>query len=121
MFLAAGIVLLVLGLLSGALLLLIPLGVVPGSAGFALWILFPLFAVGGYLMAASAARDNSAVLLTRASGVVMMVLALAAAIVIVMDAANMFETPGSTFSFWYVLVIGIFVGGTALASRRTAT
>lgn len=121
MFLAAGIVLLLLGLFTGALLLLIPLGMVPGQANLALWILFPLFAIGGYFMAAAAARDDGAAKLTRASGAVMMVLALAAAIALVLDAAAMFEPAGSTLSFWYVLVIGIVLGGTGLASRRTAT
>jgi hypothetical protein len=121
MFFVAGIVLLLLGLFTGALLLLIPLGVVPGTANLALWILFPLFAIGGYLMAAAAARDDGAAKLTRASGAVMMLLAIAAAIVLVLDAASLFVPAGSTLSIWYVLVLGLAIGGTGLASRRTAT
>lgn len=121
MFFAAGIILLVLGLFTGALLLLIPLGIVPGSANLLLWILFPVFAIGGYLMAASAAKDSGAAMLTRASGAVMMVLALAAAIVLVLYAASMFVPEGSTLSIWYVLIVGLALGATGLASRRTAT
>lgn len=121
MFLATGVVLLLLGLFTGILLVLIPLGIVPGQANLTLWILFPLFAIGGYLMAASAARDDGAAKLTRASGAVMTLLALVAAVVLVLHAASLFEPAGSTLSLWYVLVIGLVLGGTGLASRRTTT
>jgi|RhiMethySRZTD1v2_1073278.scaffolds.fasta_scaffold02547_12 hypothetical protein len=120
MMFIAGLVLLALGLLCGVLLLLIPLGAVEGVAGMTLWVLFPVFAVAGYLMAASAAGNQNAALLTRASGAALMVLALASAVVLVLQAAAIFSPAGDTLSLWYVLVLGIALGAMGLASRRRA-
>ena len=64
MMLIAGLVLLALGLVCGALLLLIPLGAVAGSTNLVLWVLFPTFAIAGYLMAASAAANRGSAFLT---------------------------------------------------------
>jgi hypothetical protein len=116
MMLVAGLVLLALGLLCGSLLLLIPLGVVPGNANLALWVLFPLFAVAGYFMAASAAANRGAATITRASGGVLMLLALAAAVVLVLQAAAIVQS-GDSLSLWYVLVVGLVLGGMGIASR----
>ena len=117
MLFVAGIVLLALGLLCGALLLLIPLGVVEGNAGLVLWILFPVFAIGGYLMAAASARGAAIPMLGKASGAFMMALALAAAVVLVLQAAAILQPTGSTLSLWYVLGLGIVLGATGLASH----
>ena len=116
MMFIAGLVLLALGLLCGALLLLIPLGVVPGSANLALWFLFPVFAVSGYFMAASAADNPNAAMITRASGGVLMLLALAAAVALVLQAAAIMPS-GDSLSLWYVLVVGLVLGGMGIASR----
>lgn len=116
MMFIAGLVLLALGLLCGALLLLIPLGVVPGSANIALWLLFPVFAIAGYFMAASAAANRNAAFVTRASGAVLMLLALAAAVALVLQAASIVPSTGS-LSLWYVLVVGLVLGGMGIASR----
>jgi hypothetical protein len=117
MMFIAGLVLLALGLGCGALLLLIPMGVIQGNAGLALWILFPLFAVGGYFLAASAAEDRNAAALSRGTGAVLMVLALAAAVILVLQAAAIIQPEGSTLSLWYVLILGIVLGVTGLATR----
>ena len=116
MMFIAGIVLLALGLLCGVLLLLIPTGVVPGGASLALWLLFPLFAIAGYFMAASAAANRAAAAITRASGAVLMLLALAAAVALVLQAASIVP-PGGSLSLWYVLVVGLVLGGMGIASR----
>ena len=116
MMFIAGLVLLALGLLCGALLLLIPLGVVPGSANIALWLLFPVFAIAGYFMAASAAANRNAAFVTRASGAVLMLLALAAAVALVLQAASIVPPTGS-LSLWYVLIVGLVLGGMGIASR----
>jgi|SRR5687768_12123013 hypothetical protein len=113
----AGIVLLALGLGCGALLLLIPMGVIEGNAGLALWVLFPLFAVGGYFLAASAAADGKAAALSRGTGAVLMLLALAAAVILVLQAAAIVQPAGSTLSLWYVLILGLVLGVTGLATR----
>ena len=117
MMFIAGLVLLALGLGCGALLLLIPMGVIQGNAGLALWILFPLFAVGGYFLAASAAQDRNAAALSRGTGAVLMILALAAAVILVLQAAAIIQPEGSTLSLWYVLILGIVLGVTGLATR----
>ena len=116
MMFIAGLVLLALGLLCGALLLLIPLEVVPGSANIALWLLFPVFAIAGYFMAASAAANRNAAFVTRASGAVLMLLALAAAVALVLQAASIVPPTGS-LSLWYVLIVGLVLGGMGIASR----
>ena len=121
MLVIVGLVLLVLGILCGALMLLIPLGMVDGAVGLALWIFFPLFSVAGYLMAAAASRRDSAVpMLSQVSGAVLVVLALAAAIALVLQAASLFHPSGDTLSLWYVLAIGIVLGAMGLATRRSA-
>src|SRR5687768_12633352 len=117
MMFIAGLVLLALGLGCGALLLLIPMGVIAGNAGTAQWVPFPLFAVGGYFLAASAAADNQAAALTRGTGAVLMILALASAVILVLNAAAIMQPRGSTLSLWYVLVVGIVLGVTGLATR----
>ena len=117
MMFIAGLVLLALGLGCGALLLLIPMGVIQGNAGLALWILFPLFAVGGYFLAASAAENRNAAALSRGTGAVLMILALAAAAILVLQAAAVVQPEGSTLSLWYVLILGIVLGVTGLATR----
>ena len=116
MMFIAGIVLLALGILCGALLLLIPLGVVPGSANLALWLLFPALAISGYFMAASAAANTSAATITRASGGILMLLALAAAVALVLQAASIVPSTES-LSLWYVLAVGLVLGGMGIASR----
>ena len=116
MMFLAGLVLLALGLGCGALLVLIPLGVVPGNTNLALWVLFPAFAIAGHLMASSAAANRSAVTITRASGAVLMLLALGAAVALVLQAASVFS-PGDTLPLWYVLVVGLVLGGMGVASR----
>jgi hypothetical protein len=121
MLVATGLVLLVLGIACGALMLLIPLGMVGGNVGLALWIFFPLFSITGYLMAAAASRRDHSPLLTQGSGAVLILLALAAAIALVLQAASIIEPAGSTLSLWYVLAIGIVLGATGLASRRDKT
>ena len=117
MLIAAGLVLLALGLLCGILLLLIPLGLVAGEAGLALWVLFPLFAGGGYLLSASAATDRNATVLTRASGGILLLLALAAAVALVLKAASILNVESDSLSLWYVLVIGLTLGVMGVASR----
>lgn len=68
MLFVAGLLILALGLFSGGVLLLAPLGLIETTAGLTLWVLFPVFTIGGYLLAASAAPDTSLPMLSRATG-----------------------------------------------------
>ena len=118
MLFAAGLLLLVLGILSGTILVLAPLGLTGATAGMTLWILFPVFTIGGFLLAAMPARSTALAWLTRGSGVALLVLALVAGVALVLQGASMLESRGDSFSLWYVLAIGLVLGATGVASYR---
>ena len=118
MLFAAGLLLLVLGILSGAILVLAPLGLTGATAGLTLWILFPVFTIGGFLLAAMPARSAALSWLTRGSGVALLVLALVAGVALVLRGASLLEASGDSFSLWYVLAIGLVLGSTGVASYR---
>lgn len=118
MILVAGLVLLALGLLCGAALVLAPLGLLPAGAGLTMWILFPAFTIGGYLLAAAQADDTRVPLLSRISGGLLLALALAAAVVLVLQGGSIIELAASSTSLWYVLVLGLALGATGVASHR---
>ena len=118
MLFIAGLVFLALGFLSGALLVLVPLGLIDGNAGLTLWILFPVFTVMGYLMSAATAEPKMLPMLSRFSGVLLLLLALVAAVALVLQGGAILETRADTFSLWYVLGIGVVLGATGLASFR---
>jgi hypothetical protein len=118
MLFIAGLLILALGLFSGAVLLLAPLGLIEATAGMTLWVLFPLFTVGGYLLAASAAPDSSLPMLSRATGAVLLLLALVAGVVLVLQGGSLMEAKGGSVSLWYVLIIGLLGGASGLAAHR---
>jgi hypothetical protein len=118
MILIAGLVLLALGLFCGAALVLAPLGLLPAVAGLTMWILFPAFTIGGYLLAAAQADNTSLPLLSRISGGLLLVLALAAAVVLVLQGGSIIELAASAMSLWYVLGLGLVLGATGIASHR---
>ena len=118
MLLVVGLVLLALGIFCGALLVAAPLGLVPATVNLTLWALFPAFTLGGYLIAAAPAENRTIPMLSRVSGVLLMLLALIAAIALVLQAASIVESHGSAMSLWYVLIVGLVLGGTGLASHQ---
>lgn len=118
MILIAGLVLLALGLACGAALVLAPLGFLPAAAGLTMWILFPAFTIGGYLLAAAQADNSSLPPLSRISGGLLLLLALAAAVVLVLQGGAMIELAASAMSLWYVLGLGLVLGATGVASHR---
>lgn len=121
MLFVTGLVLLVLGVLSGAILVMAPLGIAGASAGLALWILFPVFTIGGYLLAALPARTPALIWLTRGSGVALLALALVAAIALVLQAGAIVQSTGSSLALWYVLAVGLVLGSTGVATFRSGT
>jgi len=118
MLFIAGLIILALGIFSGAILLLAPLGLIEATAGLTLWVLFPLFTVGGYLLAASAAPDTALPTLSRATGAVLLLLALVAGVVLVLQGGSLMEARVGGASLWYVLVIGLLGGASGLAAHR---
>ncbi|MBZ0250652.1 MAG: hypothetical protein K8F93_13435 [Burkholderiales bacterium] len=118
MLLIAGLILLALGLFSGAFLVLIPLGLVNGSAGLTLWILFPAFTIAGYLMAAIPTEKTALPMLSKVTGALLIVLALISAAGLVMQGSSVIEAKGDSFSLWYVLVLGILLGAAGIGAHR---
>lgn len=117
MLFVAGLVLLALGLFSGALLVLGALGAVPQAPGYALWVLFPAFTLLGYFMAAAPMRDASLPLLSRISGALLMLLALAAGAGLVLQGGGIVAQETDAAALWYVLALGIVLGAAGLASH----
>ena len=72
MLIAAGLILLALGVVSGAFLVLFAIGMVGGAPGMALWIFFPVFTILGYLLAAAPARDSAIPMLSRVTGTLLL-------------------------------------------------
>jgi hypothetical protein len=118
MLLISGLFLLALGLFCGAFLVLVPLGLVNGSAGLVLWILFPAFTIAGYLMAAIPTEKTVLPLLSKVTGAILIVLALASAAALVMQGSAVIETKGDSLALWYVLVLGFVLGAAGLTSHR---
>ena len=118
MLLIAGLILLALGLFSGAFLVLIPLGLVNGTAGLTLWILFPAFTIAGYLMAAIPTEKTALPMLSKVTGALLIVLALIAAAGLVMQGSSVTEGKVDSFSLWYVRVLGIAPGAAGIGAHR---
>ncbi len=118
MLYSAGILFLVLGLFSGIVLLLASIGIAGTATGYILWTLYLVFSVVGYLLAASAGRNESLPALSRAAGAAHMVLGLAAAIALVLHGASIFVAHDGTLSLWYLLAIGFVLGAGGLAAHR---
>jgi hypothetical protein len=115
LFLAGGF-LLALGLFSGLVLLLAPLGVIAADPDLVLWLTFPLLCVGGFAvmgMQASAAVMRSVSL--AASGVLLL-LALGSLAVIVLGAASVIPPPDTTAPLWFVVAVGAVLGSFGAAS-----
>ena len=117
--LLSGATLLALGLFAGAVLVAAPLGLTGETAGLALWVLFPLFCGAGYALCVIGARAHRLALLSFAVSCLLLVLGLAAAVALVMAAATLVQTAGSTVSLWYVLVAGL-LGSIGAAARSAA-
>ena len=117
--LLSGAALLALGLFAGAVLVAAPLGLTGETAGLALWVLFPLFCGAGYALCVIGARAHRLALLSFAVSCLLLVLGLAAAVALVMAAATLVQTAGSTVSLWYVLVAGL-LGSIGAAARSAA-
>jgi len=121
--LMVGILLLLLGLFSGGVLVVAPLGLAPWSADPVLWVLFPLFCIAGSVLWTIGARGTEwrrATLLVSAS---LLVLALASAAGLVLGAAAILKPVGSTMPLWYVLAVAGVLGsiGAASSERRGDT
>jgi hypothetical protein len=121
MLLLVGLVLLALGLVSGASLVFAAFGVGAVQAGYVLWGTFPVLCVVGYLMVAGHAQGPLLRNLSLAASGLLLLLALASVCGIVLGAAGIVPAPGNVTPLWYVLVVGLFLGGLCAAAFSRAT
>ena len=116
--LVAGALVVALGLFSGIVLTLAPLGLAPWSPELVLWVLFPLFSVVGFLLVAMAGKSTQVRGFTFAVSCLLLLLALASAAGVVLSAASVIRPVGSVMPLWYVLVVAGVLGAVGAASSQ---
>src|SRR6478609_6049651 len=110
MILIAGTLFLVMGLISGLLLALAPLGFMPYQPGWVTWVLFPGLTILGYVFVLLASRTPVVPIISRATGGALLLLAVVATVGIFLVANSMIRSDFSTLPLWYVLAIGLVLG-----------
>lgn len=120
MLLAAGALLLALGLFSGAVLVLAPLGWIAADPHLTLWVTFPVLSLAGFAVFATHARDEHVRVVSLVGSAILLLLAMASIAAIVLSAASFVPALTSTAPLWYVLVIGFAIGSIGAASFRRA-
>jgi hypothetical protein len=116
MLLLAGVLLLALGLLSGAALVLASFGILAAVPGFTLWVTFPLLCLAGFALVAVQAKPVLVRVVSLVSSGLLLVLALASIAALVLGAAALVPAPASSASLWFVLVVGGLLGSVGAAS-----
>lgn len=107
----------VVGLFAGVVLVAAPLGLGGWSASAALWVLFPLFTLAGYMLTIAGSRTSQARGLSFGVSCALLLLAVVAAVALVLSAASVVPIDGSTLSLWYVLVVAGAIGSIGAAAR----
>lgn len=115
MILVAGGLFLIMGLISGLLLALAPLGVTPYQPGWVTWILFPGLTMLGYVFLLLASRTSVVPIISRATGGALLLLAIVATVGIFLLANSMIRSDFSTLPLWYVLGVGLVLGTAGLS------
>ena len=115
MILIAGGLFLVMGLISGLLLALAPLGITPFQPGWVTWVLFPGLSMLGYVFLLLASRSSVVPIITRATGGALLFLAIVATVSIFLLANSMIRSDFSTLPLWYVLGVGLVLGPAGLS------
>jgi hypothetical protein len=113
-----GGLLLILGLVSGLLLVLAPFGLGPASPGVTTWILFPGFTIVGYILLAASARMPVIALASRLAGALLLLLAFGAAAALFAIGNALFHPSADALSLWYVMGLGLVFGVTGFAIAR---
>jgi hypothetical protein len=120
MIVFTGGLLLVLGLVSGAFLLLAPFGVGPASPGVTTWILFPGFTIVGYILFAASARVAHISLASKIAGALLLLLAVGAAAALFAVGNGLLQSAGDPLALWYVMAVGLLLGGSGFAIARVS-
>lgn len=112
---AIGLLLLALGLFSGAVLLLAPFGLV-GMEGYTLWAMFPLLCLVGFAMCGMQGRTAQVRLVTQVASVILLLLAAGSVAALVLGSASLVRAPASTGSLWFVMGVGAVLGSIGAAA-----
>ena len=116
MLIIAGVILIALGLLSGAVLLLATVGLIAATPGFTLWLTFPSLCVAGFILLAMQAQPAQVRTVSVASSALLLLMALASIVVLVLSSASLIPAPASWATLWYVLGVGALLGTFGAAS-----
>lgn len=116
MLLLIAVLLLALGLLSGAVLVLSAFGALAASSALTLWILFPLLSIVGFSLAATQAQPAQVRGVTVAASGTLLLLAVASAGALVLGTGSLVPAPVHPASLWYVLAVGLVLGPVGLAA-----
>jgi len=115
---AIGVLLLVLGIVSGVFLVLAPFGVGPASPGVTTWILFPGFTIIGYILLAASARLRIISIASRLAGALLLLLAFGAAAALFAIGNALYGATGDSIGLWYVMGLGLVLGVTGFTIGR---
>jgi hypothetical protein len=116
MLIIVGVILIALGLLSGAVLLLATVGLIAATPGFTLWLTFPSLCVVGFILLAMQAQPAQVRTVSVASSALLLLMALASIVVLVLSSASLIPAPASSAPLWFVLGVGALLGTFGAAS-----
>jgi hypothetical protein len=114
-----GLVRLVLGLVSGGVLVAVASGLLAAAPGPMLWVAFPLLARVGYGLLTVGSRASGLRGASFGVSCAMLVLALASAVVLVLQGAAMMPSAGGSIALWCVMTIAGLLGAVGAASTST--
>jgi hypothetical protein len=117
--LISGALLVAMGLIAGLALVASSLGAAV-SADAALWLLFPLLCIVGFVLFVVGARNAHIRHLSQWLSWALLALALASAGGLLLRATSLVASESSTLSLWYVLVVAGLLGTVGAASRAGA-
>jgi len=119
MLLIAGVVLMLLGLVSGAGIVASSIGMLSVTNDLTLWVMFPIGTFLGLILAALGSRTSAIGALMKLSGTLMLLLALTSIAVLVLGSIGIVTQPHTFAPLWYVFTVGLFAGASGfLASAR---
>lgn len=110
MLLAFGGLMLLLGLLCGAVLTAAAVGVAGMDPGWTAWIAYPGLTLLGYGLAVVPAGDALIRVVTRAAGALCTLLGMVAIAVLVLRGLGLLAFEGGTATLWWVFACSLLLG-----------
>ena len=118
LFKTAGIFLILLGILSGLLLLVSPFGMKIHGSMFTFWLLYALCYPGGFVLYALGSPDSSAEKIFSTAGGILIMIGITAAFLIFINTLALIQAE-STLSLWLLFILCTATGtsGKLVAER----